>query len=209
MLRRTRNRLKPFVSPTEELDKINNIKIERELNEEENKALVKGLEENRKNLSDLMESFKKVEKEHQERIDKSENYYFSIIDSINKKNNELTTLNSLICNLIEKEKDLSSSITILTENKSKLDKEIATKTEDFNRDKYNSEIYLSSLRDSINNANNEYNDINEKLVIAKEDLRLTIEKINNENGVLSTRKKDLEIYETRLKTKYPEEVIIL
>lgn len=209
MLRRNRNKLKPFVSPTEEIDKINKIKIERELKEEENRLLVLGIEENRKKLSDLVASFEKVEKEHKNKLDESEKQYFSIIDAINNKNKELSTLNSLICNLKEKESELLSRIPILESEKIKLEDEIYEKTTNFNQDKNNSEIYLASLREKIDEENKMYNEISEKLTIAKEDLRLTIEKINDENGVLSTRKRDLEIYETRLKTKYPEEVIIL
>jgi len=209
MLRRNRNKLKQFVSPTEEIDKINKIKIERELKEEENRLLVLGAEENRKKLSALAESFKEIEKEHQKRLDESESQYFSIIDSINNKNKEFSTLNSLICNLKEKESELLTRIPVLESEKSKLENEIYEKTFNYNQDKNNSEIYLALLREKIDKENKVYNEISEKLVVTEEKLKNTIEKINNENGVLSTRKKDLEIYETRLKTKYPEEVIIL
>lgn len=209
MLRRNRNKLKPFVSPTEEIDKINKIKIERELKQEENRLLVLGIEENGKKLSDLVESFKKIEKEHQDRLNESEKQYFSIIDAINNKNKELSTLNKLICNLKEKESELLTRIPILESDKSKLEDEIYEKTTNFNQDKNNSEIYLTSLREKINEENKVYNEVSEKLVIAREDLRLTIESINNENGILSTRKKDMDIYESRLRKKYPNDKIIL
>jgi chromosome segregation ATPase len=209
MLRRNRNKLKPFVSPTEEIDKINKIKIERELKEEENKNLVLGLEENRERLSNLVGSFEVIEKEHQNRLAESEKQYFSIIDAINNKNKELSTLNSLICNLKEKESELLARIPILESDKFKLEDEIYEKTSNFNQDKNNSEIYLTSLREKINEENKVYNEVSEKLVIAREDLRLTIESINNENGILSTRKKDMDIYESRLRKKYPNDKIIL
>lgn len=209
MLRRNKNRLKPFVSPTEEIDKINKLKIERELKEEENKSLILSLEENRKLLYKLISSFSKIEKEHQDKLEQASKEYLSVIKAIDLKNNELSTLNTLVNNLKEKEIKLSSVIITLEENKINLEDEINKKIKNLNLDKNNSEIYLSSLRDKIEIGNKEYNEISEKLSKAKEELRKTIEEINTENTVLAVRKKDIEIYENRLKTKYSGEKIIL
>lgn len=206
--RRSRNQIQ-FVSPTEEIDKINKIRIERELKEAENKELVVGLNENRKSLFKLESSFKEIEKEHENKIEKSKNEYLSILKEIDLKSSELRAINEKIFSLLNIENDLLNSIPSLEKRKNKLEDEIKRKTEDYNKDKNNSEIYLTFLSKEISENDKKLKELKNNLNNTQIDFDKLIKKINNENEVLSKRQRDLEIHEVRLKKKYPEVKIIL
>jgi len=203
------NNLKHFVSPTEEIDKINKLKIERELKELENSDIIKGLEENRLNLSKLISYFKEIEEENNERIEKAQNEFLTILSAIDLKASEFRTLDDKVFSLLNTEDELLRSIPILENKKVKLEKEIEEKISNYNVDKNNSELYLRTLSGDIEKNTNKLNKLKEELKNTQNNFDELIDKINKENEVLSVKQKDVEIYETRLRVKYPDAKIIL
>lgn len=201
--------LRKFISPTEEIDKINKLKIERELKELENKEIIGGLEENRLNLSKLISSFKEIEKEHYNRIDKANAEYAELLNAIDEKNKELDGLNYRIIDLLKIEQRLNNIIPELSNEKQRLEIELKDTVDRLNFNKNNSEIYLSNIRKNIDDERITHKDLIEKIGKAKAELRTTIDLIKEENAVLSKRQRDLEIYEVRLKKKYPNDKITL
>lgn len=203
------NKLKPFISHTEEQDKINKLRITRELLERENVEITKVLNDKRKNSGLDYKACKRIEDEHFSKVDETDNKYLVLIEQLNEKNKELEASQARLNNIVETETYLFSKIPLLENYKIQLDKEIQETAEKFNQDKENSEIYLSNIRERIDKRHKEFKELSEELSRARKEFNQLIEDTQLENKVLSTRKKDLEIYELRLRKKYPNDNIIL
>lgn len=201
--------IKVFISPTKEADELAKLKVEKEILARENRESAQALDAKRKSLNLDYKSCQKIEKEHFAKIEKLQNEYNLLFNKVQDKNEEYIKLAQSISSLNNLKQELEKQIPVLENNKLQLEKDIYEKTEKNNVDKKNSEVYLSGIRKKIDEEATLYNELNQKLILAKEELRETIEKTNEENRILSFKQRDLEIYEARLRKKYPNDTIIL
>jgi chromosome segregation ATPase len=198
-----------YTSPTSEAEKSAKLRIERKQLEKENVEVTKTLDEKRKSLSLIYNDFDKVEKEHLLNVEELKNKAADLTNKINDKNSEFRNISDIVSNFVANEQDLKTSISSLKDIKGKLEAEVKDSTEKFNLDKNNSEVYIVSLRDKSDKLFIEVSGLEKTLDEAKKELNSVLERVAEENRVLSIRKKDLEIYEARLRKKYPSNTIIL
>lgn len=203
------NKLKPFISHTDEQDKINKLRITRELLERENVEITKVLNDKRKNSGLDYKACQRIEDEHFSKVDEADNKYLVLIEQLNEKNKELEASKQQYNNIIESEAYLKGVIPSLKKAKAKLEEEIKETAEKFNQDKENSEIYLSNIRERIDKRHKEFKELSDELSQARKEFNQLIEDTQLENKVLSTRKRDMEIYEARFRAKNPDKTIIL
>jgi chromosome segregation ATPase len=179
------------------------LKKQKELLERDNREASKSLDSKRRSLNLDYKSCEKIEKEHFAKIDKARNEYLDIVDKFDIKNGELININNQVSSLIMLRQDLLSVIPELKQDKIKLEKEIYETIERYNNDKKNSEIYLNRVREKIEESNKEFNVLDEKLTVAKAELKEITEKNTLENKILARRHNDLEIYERRIRKQNP------
>lgn len=201
--------LNKFVRPTEEQDQINRLRIERELLEQQNIVAAKTLDDKRKTSGLDYKSCKKIEDEHFAKIEKLESEYLDLVEKVEVKNKELLDAQNILSITIESENYLKNIIPTLKQIKVKLEKEIHNTTFKFNTDKSFMDRYLYEIRLETTDAKAELNSFIDKFSEAKVEFNKLIEATHLENKVLSIRKKDLEIYELRLRKQYPGAKIIL
>lgn len=185
------------------------LKKNKEILERDNCEAAKSLEAKRRSLNLDYKSCQKIEKEHFDKIDKAREEYLDLVDKYDKKNEELINLNANVSSLVVLKQDLLLLIPKLEKTKLELEKEIYETTEKYNQDKKNSELYLNNLREKIEKENKVFNELDEKLTIAMAEFKEITEKNTIENKLLARRQNDLDIYENRLRKKYPTEIIIL
>ena len=185
------------------------LKKDKEILERDNCEAAKSLEAKRRSLNLDYKSCQKIEKEHFDKIDKAREEYLDLVDKYDKKNEELINLNANVSSLVVLKQDLLLLIPKLEKTKLELEKEIYETTEKYNQDKKNSELYLNNLREKIEKENKVFNELDEKLTIAMAEFKEITEKNTIENKLLARRQNDLDIYENRLRKKYPTEIIIL
>jgi len=198
-----------YVSPTAEAEKSAKLRIERKQLEKENIEITKTLDEKRKSLSLYRNAFDKIEKERLLNVEELKNKAADLTNKINDKNSEYKNISDIVSGFVASEQSLKISISSLEDKKIKLEREVKESTEKFNLDKSNSDTYIVSLREKSDKLFAEVSDLEKSLDEAKKDLKSVLERVAEENRVLSIRKKDLEIYEARLIKKYPEDKIIL
>ena len=198
-----------YVSPTAEAEKSAKLRIERKQLEKENIEITKTLDEKRKSLSLYRNAFDKIEKERLLNVEELKNKAADLTNKINDKNSEYKNISDIVSGFVASEQSLKISISSLEDKKIKLEREVKESTEKFNLDKSNSDTYIVSLREKSDKLFAEVSDLEKSLDEAKKDLKSVLERVAEENRVLSIRKKDLEIYEARLRKKYPEDKIIL
>lgn len=208
MLRRKRNKIL-IVSNVDELLEINKLRSQREIIEKENIEVTKALEEKRKSLGFDYKSCDRIEKEHYDKLDKTNTEYIDLLNAIDEKNTELDGINYRIIDLLKIEQKLNNIIPELLKEKQKLEVELKDAVDNLNFNKNNSEVYLSNIRKNIDDERRIHKDLMEKIGKAKAELRITMDLIKEENAVLGKRQRDLEIYEARLRKKYPNDKIIL
>jgi chromosome segregation ATPase len=188
---------------------IANLKIQKELLNRENTELSASLDAKRKSLGLDYKSCQKIEKEHFDKVNKLRNEYLDLVSLYDSKSLELMRVNESVCSLRGSIQCLTADIESLNKDKEKLAIEIEETTYNNNVDKKNSETYLSNLRELIASLNNEYLDISNKLLIAKQELSKTLESTQLENKLIARRQKDIDIYEARFRGKYPNKTVIL
>jgi chromosome segregation ATPase len=208
-MRRNRNKLKPFVSPTEEIDKINKLKITTEILERNNRELVKAIDEKEKKILLYAGACEKIEAEHLKKVEKlkkQEEFLKVISENLVLRESDLR---NRILEYEEEKKDISESIEVLKIRKLRIDEEITDTAKRFNIRKTEKEEILKELTDKIYDVRVELDETMKKLETAKKEFEITVENTNRENKILSIKQRDIEIYEDRLRKKYPNDLIIL
>jgi len=209
MLRRNKRKLVSNVSNIDILLEINKLKAEKELIEKENIEVTKVLDAKRKSIDLDYKSYEIIENEHFSKIEKANNEYVTLLNDIDNKNKELEGINERTASLLSLEEKLNKTIPILEDKKNKLEIETTDVINRLNLNKKNSEIYLSNLTEKIEEERKIYEKLSEKVGNIKREYKKTMELINLENNVLGKRQRDLQIYEARLRKKYPNDKIII
>jgi len=209
MLRRNKRKLVSNVSNIDILLEINKLKAEKELIEKENIEVTKVLDAKRKSIDLDYKSYEIIENEHFSKIEKANNEYVTLLNDIDNKNKELEGINERTASLLSLEEKLNKTIPILEDKKNKLEIETTDVINRLNLNKKNSEIYLSNLTEKIGEERKIYEKLSEKVGNIKREYKKTMELINLENNVLGKRQRDLQIYEARLRKKYPNDKIII
>jgi len=209
MLRRNKRKLVSNVSNIDILLEINKLKAEKELIEKENIEVTKVLDAKRKSIDLDYKSYEIIENEHFSKIEKANNEYVILLNDIDNKNKELEGINERTASLLSLEEKLNKTIPILEDKKNKLEIETTDVINRLNLNKKNSEIYLSNLTEKIEEERKIYEKLSEKVGNIKREYKKTMELINLENNVLGKRQRDLQIYEARLRKKYPNDKIII
>ena len=192
----------------EEAEKLAKIKQETELAEKQNREVSESLAEKRKLDTLSYKDCKKIEEEHIEEVEKLENEKVSLLVDIEKKQDEYNKLNSLISNFNNNVTFLEGKIPNLKKELKYLKENKEFETLEFNKTKFEHETILLGLAEEAKKQQDILIDIDNKLTSSRQALKETIEKINEENRLMSIRRKDLEIYEKRLRVKYPDDVIL-
>jgi uncharacterized phage infection (PIP) family protein YhgE len=201
--------LKLYIKPTEEADKIALLKIENEKLEKQNKELAEAVSEKMKRLQFDLSDYKKIEQEHFNKVENLTNQAVELISKVEEKQELFNKLNNNISILQEKEPILKDDINKTGINLTKLEDKLLKETEEFNKKKFNNEEFIKVLDKKIKEKQSELSKFDSDLEKCKKEFDDTLEKINEENRILSKKQRDLEIYELRLRKKYPNETIIL
>jgi hypothetical protein len=182
-------------------------KMEKEQLKRDNIAAAKSLELKRKSLGLDYKACEKIEKEHFSKVEKLQDKKLKLLLEVEDKKTELENLNISITSAFNLKNELVKSIPSLEDKKLKLENEIKETTEEYNRNKSNSEIYLSNIRNQIDIYHKELAILDSKLLSARKELKDLLEKTDLENKILHKRHKDLEIYEMRIRSKNPNIIL--
>ena len=196
-------------SLVEEQLAINELMSEKEKLQKENRELNKVLGEKRRASGIDYQACVIIEKEHFAKVDALKDEYVDIINLVDDKNEELSASNNNTSHLTKIVEDLKKEIPKLKEDKKKLEEEKQSILISLNTNKVNSEQYLTNIRESIDKKHREHRELSEELKVLRKEFAELSEKTKLENEVLAKRNRDLEIYEARLRRKYPNDKIIL
>lgn len=189
--------------------KIADLRIQEELLDRSVTAKAEALTDLRASLMSSKPEYLEVEKEHRqemeklqtrsivlrEEIDNGQDLIKILQVDINNTSKDLEArrkeLNGVRAELDKATKELKSTLSRLNDEKDKLQKLITTRTTQLNA----LDIKLSGAKERLS------------AVVENTDARL--EKVRKDEARLAVKQKDLEIYELRLRRKYPKEVFVL
>lgn len=185
------------------------LKQEKEILEREIRDLNMAKAEIIKNTGALPADYEKVKKEHFKKIEECENRAVIAKTALQDAEKLLVDKVAIIEQIASREanlrasiKVLESDIKILTERKDNLDKTCAEARNEYEFLIKEKSRELTLLNDAVTSASEA------KIIVSREmDQRMAV--VVEQERLASIRRTDLEIYEARLRAKYPNETIVL
>ena len=148
---------------------IANLRIEKEILNKQNIESAIALESKRKSLNLDYKACEKIEKEHFDKVDKLQDEYAKLFNKFEDLKEECERLETRIGYLNDDRESLLKSMPILNEDKLRLENEIEETINKLNETKSNANKYIANITEKIENLNKEYQDIDGKLLVAKEE----------------------------------------
>jgi len=185
------------------------LKIEEEKMIRKNNDLSEAITKKNSEISGYKKDKEKIKKANYEETSNLRLKLKELKGLIDFNSNYLKTLEAMIPDKKKQEKELIESIGKLIETKKILEDEIVEKAEKGNKTQTEANENLAKTLKALSVAQNQLIAFREETELAKKELEGIKETCVLENKILSRRQQDLDIYEKRLKRKYPEEIINL
>lgn len=185
------------------------LKIEEEKMIRKNNDLSEAITKKNSEISGYKKDKEKIKKANYEEASNLRLKLKELKGLIDFNSNYLKTLEAMIPDKEKQEKELIESIGKLIETKKILEDEIVEKAEKGNKNQTEANDNLAKTLKALSGAQNQLIAFREETELAKKELEGIKETCVLENKILSRRQQDLDIYEKRLKRKYPEEIINL
>jgi chromosome segregation ATPase len=185
------------------------LKIEEEKMIRKNNDLSEAITKKNSEISGYKKDKEKIKKANYEEASNLRLKLKELKGLIDFNSNYLKTLEAMIPDKKKQEKELIESIGKLIETKKILEDEIVEKAEKGNKTQTEANDNLAKTLKALSGAQNQLIAFREEIELAKKELEGIKETCVLENKILSRRQQDLDIYEKRLKRKYPEEIINL
>lgn len=185
------------------------LKIEEEKMIRKNNDLSEAITKKNSEISGYKKDKEKIKKANYEEASNLRLKLKELKGLIDFNSNYLKTLEAMIPDKEKQEKELIESIGKLIETKKILEDEIVEKAEKGNKTQTEANDNLAKTLKALSGAQNQLIAFREEIELAKKELEGIKETCVLENKILSRRQQDLDIYEKRLKRKYPEEIINL
>lgn len=213
MFHRIRDRIKNSGQPLESLkvnqEEIAKLRIEKELIERDNVEAAKALEEKRKSLGLDFKGFKKLEEEHRIEIDKLVAKKLDLEDVVNELDNREKVLRFQINGLIDQNESLSTMIMQKEARKTEIDQAFKVDMDKYASLREINQNALNKQREELLNLGTRISIAEGALERIKTEFDEMHQKAMEETKILGIRQKDLEIYERRLRKKYPKDTITI
>jgi hypothetical protein len=201
--------LKTHKKVMEEKEEENKLLAEIEPLKKEKRELVETIKQLRKEVSVHGEYYRKITDERIEEVNKLDEKFISLKElneQLEEKNKIQSVQNN---NLQQANKKLEEKILEGEEREKLLNLELETLKALSQTIRLSKEDYEDEKRIELRKILIELNEAREELRTIKKDAKQEMDRVVEENRLLGVRRNDLEIYESRMRKKYPNEKFIL
>lgn len=150
-----------------------------------------------------------IESEHIRELDTLDSRVKGLRAEVETKEKSVKDLSDQYNSITSQIPEVTAQLDKAKKDLEKLELEITTKTEELNQTIIALDRDISDKRSELKFLNQEIKEAKTENARVTKDTEEKLESVAKEERLLSLKKRDIDIYEDRLRKKYPEETIIL